>query len=85
MNAPIKLPKEKARTHFTWRACTEVCYDIGTCMHSLSACLNGPRFFAGGHDVLVCAKLVLDDGVKMQLSVRSSDATVPEVVASAVG
>ena len=35
--------------------------------------------------MLVRAKLVLGDGVTMQLSVRSTDASVTEVIASAVG
>ncbi len=41
--------------------------------------------FRGGHDVLVRAKLALSDGVTMQITVRSTDAHVSEIIASAVG
>lgn len=41
--------------------------------------------FRGGHDVLVRAKLALGDGVTMQLTVRSSDSDVAELVTSAIG
>uniref|UniRef100_A0A646QGL4 Coatomer subunit gamma n=1 Tax=Hemiscolopendra marginata TaxID=943146 RepID=A0A646QGL4_9MYRI len=41
--------------------------------------------FRGGFDVLVRAKLALSDGVTMNLTVRSSDPSVSEVIASAVG
>ena len=45
--------------------------------------------YRGGHDVLVRAKLALTDdsggGVTMQITVRSTDPTVSEVIASAVG
>lgn len=41
--------------------------------------------YRGGHDVLVRAKLALTDGVTMQMTVRSTDANVSQVVASAVG
>jgi coatomer protein complex subunit gamma len=42
--------------------------------------------YRGGHDVLVRAKLVFNDGgVAMQLTIRSSDASVPQVIAQAVG
>jgi len=41
--------------------------------------------YRGGHDVLVRAKLALSDGVTMQLTVRSENPEVSEVVASAVG
>jgi len=42
--------------------------------------------YRGGHDVLVRAKLAFNDGgVAMQLSIRSSDSTVPQVIAQAVG
>lgn len=42
--------------------------------------------YRGGHDVLVRAKLVLNDGrVTMQLTIRSTDASVPNVIAQAVG
>uniref|UniRef100_H2YIY5 Coatomer subunit gamma n=1 Tax=Ciona savignyi TaxID=51511 RepID=H2YIY5_CIOSA len=40
--------------------------------------------YRGGHDVLARAKLVLKDGVTMQLTVRSSDAEAARVVTSAV-
>uniref|UniRef100_H2YIY9 Coatomer subunit gamma n=1 Tax=Ciona savignyi TaxID=51511 RepID=H2YIY9_CIOSA len=39
--------------------------------------------YRGGHDVLARAKLVLKDGVTMQLTVRSSDAEAARVVTSA--
>lgn len=42
--------------------------------------------YRGGHDVLVRAKLVLNDGsVAMQLVIRSTDSSVPDVIAQAVG
>lgn len=42
--------------------------------------------YRGGHDVLVKAKLAFNDGgVAMQLTIRSSDSTVPQVIAQAVG
>jgi coatomer subunit gamma len=42
--------------------------------------------YRGGHDVLVRAKLACNDGgVAMQLTIRSSDASVPQVIAQAVG
>ena len=43
--------------------------------------------FRGGYEVLVRSKLALstEGGVTMQLSVRSGDADVSELVASAVG
>lgn len=41
--------------------------------------------YRGGHEVLVRAKLALADGVTMQLTVRSDDPEVSEVIASAVG
>ena len=41
---------------------------------------------AGGHDVLVRAKLILGaDGVTMQINVRSTDEAATEVLAAAVG
>ncbi len=41
--------------------------------------------FRGGHDVLVRSKLALSDGVTLQITVRSTDAHVSEIIASAVG
>ena len=41
--------------------------------------------YRGGHEVLVRAKLALANGVTMQLTVRSDDPEVSEVIASAVG
>lgn len=42
--------------------------------------------YRGGHDVLVKAKLAFSEsGVAMQLTIRSSDASVPQVIAQAVG
>lgn len=41
--------------------------------------------FRGGIDVLVRAKLALADGVTMQLTVRSPDAEIAELITSAVG
>nr|CAD7596228.1 unnamed protein product [Timema genevievae] len=41
--------------------------------------------FRGGHDVLLRAKLALGDGVTMQLTVRSTDPDIAELVTSAVG
>lgn len=40
--------------------------------------------FRGGHDVLVRAKLAADEGVTMQMTVRSTDEHVSQVIASAV-
>ena len=40
--------------------------------------------YRGGHDVLARAKLVLKDGVTMQLTVRSSDPVAAQVITSAV-
>ena len=41
--------------------------------------------FRGGHDVLVRAKLAAADGITMQMTVRSTDANVSQIIASAVG
>jgi len=41
--------------------------------------------FRGGHDALVRAKLALADGVTMQITVRSTDPSVSEILASCVG
>ena len=41
--------------------------------------------YRGGHDVLVRAKMVLDESVTMQLTVRSTDPHSSEVIVSAVG
>uniref|UniRef100_A0A1B6DU23 Coatomer subunit gamma n=3 Tax=Clastoptera arizonana TaxID=38151 RepID=A0A1B6DU23_9HEMI len=41
--------------------------------------------FRGGHNVLVRSKLALGDGVTMQLTVRSSDQNVGDLVLSTVG
>lgn len=42
--------------------------------------------FRGGHDALVRAKLAMaDSGVTMQLTVRSTDPNVSEVLVSAIG
>ena len=41
--------------------------------------------YRGGHDVLVRSKLALNDGVTMQITVRSTDAYASEVLAAAVG
>lgn len=42
--------------------------------------------YRGGHDALVRAKLALsDNGVTMQLTVRSSDPDASEVLATAIG
>ncbi|XP_076814835.1 coatomer subunit gamma-2-like isoform X1 [Clavelina lepadiformis] len=41
--------------------------------------------YRGGHSVLARAKLVLKDGVTMQLTVRSSDDVAAQVITSAVG
>ena len=41
--------------------------------------------FRGGHDVLVRAKLAMSEGVTMQISVRSTDPVVSEILANAVG
>ena len=42
--------------------------------------------YRGGHDILVRSKLALgDEGVNMQITVRSTDAYASEVIATAVG
>ena len=42
--------------------------------------------YRGGHDALVRAKLAMtDSGVTMQMTVRSTDPSVSEVLVSAVG
>ena len=41
--------------------------------------------FRGGIDVLVRAKLALSDGVNMQLTVRSQDPDVSELITSTIG
>jgi coatomer protein complex subunit gamma len=41
--------------------------------------------FRGGHEILVRAKLALSDGVTMQLTVRSENADVSELITSTVG
>ena len=41
--------------------------------------------YRGGYDVLVRAKLAFSEGVTMQITVRSNDASASEVIASAVG
>lgn len=42
--------------------------------------------YRGGHDALVRAKLAMaDSGVTMQLTVRSTDPSVSEVLVSAIG
>ncbi|XP_066283814.1 coatomer subunit gamma-2-like isoform X2 [Branchiostoma lanceolatum] len=41
--------------------------------------------YRGGHDVLVRARLALDDGITMQITVRSTDETAAEVISASVG
>jgi coatomer protein complex subunit gamma len=41
--------------------------------------------FRGGLEVLTRAKLALSDGVTMQLTVRSEDADISELVTSTIG
>ena len=41
--------------------------------------------FRGGFEILVRAKLALSDGVTMQLTVRSENADVSELITSTVG
>lgn len=41
--------------------------------------------FRGGHDSLVRARLALADGVTMQVTVRSSEETVVDVILASVG
>lgn len=50
---------------------------------SLSFVLSG--VFRGGHDALVRSRLALADGVTMQVTVRSSDETVVDVILASVG
>lgn len=51
--------------------------------HSDVSLLSG--VFRGGHDVLVRARLALADGVTMQVTVRSSEETVVDVILASVG
>ncbi|VEN47829.1 unnamed protein product [Callosobruchus maculatus] len=53
----------------------------GKTVHTLL--LSG--MFRGGADILVRAKLALTDGVTMQLTVRSPDPAIAELITSAVG
>lgn len=53
------------------------------CSHSDVSLLSG--VFRGGHDVLVRARLALADGVTMQITVRSSEETVIDVILASVG
>ena len=53
----------------------------GKSSHTL--CLAG--VFRGGHDALVRAKLVLQDTVTMQITVRSTDPVISEIISCAVG
>ncbi|MPC14041.1 Coatomer subunit gamma-2 [Portunus trituberculatus] len=60
----------------------------GKSSHTLYLAVNTSPFlltgtYRGGHEVLVRAKLALADGVTMQLTVRSDDPEVSEVIASA--
>ena len=41
--------------------------------------------FRGGYDVLVRARLALADGVTMQVTVRSTDENVVDVILASVG
>lgn len=41
--------------------------------------------FRGGHEVLLRAKLALAEGVTMQLTVRTTNAEIAELVTSAIG
>jgi coatomer subunit gamma len=52
---------------------------------SSSIFLSSPGVFRGGAEVLLRAKLALADGVTMQLTVRSTDSDVAEIVSSAIG
>lgn len=46
---------------------------------------NFSGVYRGGYDILVRAKLALAEGVTMQLTVRSTNSDVAELVTSAVG
>lgn len=52
-------------------------------VHSDVSVLAG--VFRGGHDVLVRARLALADGVTMQVTVRSSEETVVDIILASVG
>lgn len=41
--------------------------------------------FRGGHDALVRSRLALADGVTMQVTVRSSEETVVDIILASVG
>jgi coatomer protein complex subunit gamma len=41
--------------------------------------------FRGGIEVLARAKIVLSDGVNLQLTVRSTDETIAELITASVG
>jgi len=62
------------------------CYLMGqrpSPWQSLTHLLSG--VFRGGHDVLVRARLALADGVTMQVTVRSTEETVVDVILASVG
>lgn len=54
-------------------------FSFGICIHFLAGT------FRGGHEILLRAKLALSDGVAMQLTVRSTNSEVAELVSSAIG
>merc|ERR1712113_326796 len=57
-------------------------YQLAEGRSSHTLLLSG--MFRGGFEVLVRAKLALSDGVAMQLTVRSQDQAVSEIMATAV-
>lgn len=85
-SAPTKFPKTRTRTSSS--------SPVGVLTSALVAApvivaqsdvslLSG--VFRGGHDVLVRARLALADGVTMQVTVRSSEETVVDVILASVG
>lgn len=76
-----RLPKELTRTRYF----VLVSFWLLHLYFRDSNSSNIPGVFRGGAEVLLRAKLALSDGVTMQLTVRSTDSDVAEVVSSAIG
>lgn len=86
MSGPTKFPKTRTRTSSSSRVGIRLrVFAVVTVIvaHSDVSLLSG--VFRGGHDVLVRARLALADGVTMQVTVRSSEETVVDVILASVG
>lgn len=60
-------------------------HTVNSVTMSLPICYMFTGVFRGGHQVLVRAKLALGDGVTMQLTVRSTEPQIAELILSTVG